>query len=154
PRVVADLGAASISLYSVVAAIVMGATSLYRELEQKTLFPILARPIRRAEYLVGKFAGTLLTLATFIALDAGSVLCILACYGGRSPFAVLGTVFAIAFGGGVLAWRIPPFRTFGPIAASALGLSLGIMLASGVPDDRRVVLASSLLAFLEIMIVC
>ena len=61
-RVVADLGAASISIYAIVVAVIIGATSLYRELEQKTIFPILARPIRRAEYVVGKYAGTLLTL--------------------------------------------------------------------------------------------
>ena len=48
-RVVSDLGAASISLYAIVVAIVLGATSLYRELELKTLFPILARPVSRAE---------------------------------------------------------------------------------------------------------
>ena len=54
-RVVADLGAASISIYAILAAIILGATSArHRELEQKTLFPILARPIGRAEYLVGK----------------------------------------------------------------------------------------------------
>src|SRR6185369_11798675 len=63
PRVVADLGAASISIYALAVAIIMGATSLYRELEMKTIFPILARPIRRAEYLLGKYLGTVLTLA-------------------------------------------------------------------------------------------
>src|SRR5689334_16160318 len=57
-RVVSDLGAASISIYGVVVAVVLGATSLYRELELKTVFPILARPIRRTEYLVGKYLGT------------------------------------------------------------------------------------------------
>src|SRR3954453_11398330 len=63
PRVVADLGAASISIYAIVVSVVIRATSPYRELEQKTIFPILVRPIFRAEYLVGKSAGTLITLA-------------------------------------------------------------------------------------------
>src|SRR5260221_5114409 len=53
-RVVSDLGAASISIYGIVVAIVLGATSLYRDLQLKTIFPIFARPIRRSEYLVGK----------------------------------------------------------------------------------------------------
>src|SRR5215475_7319854 len=53
PRVVSDLGAATISLFGVAVAVVITATSLYRELEQKTIFPILARPIRRGEYLAG-----------------------------------------------------------------------------------------------------
>ncbi len=77
PRVVADLGAASISLYALVVAIVIAATSLYRELEQKTIFPILARPISRAEYLLGKYLGTLLTHAVIIAADAAVVIFIL-----------------------------------------------------------------------------
>src|SRR5271166_1524759 len=51
-RVVSDLGSASISIFSIVVTIVIGSSSLHRELEQKTLFPILARPIRREEYLV------------------------------------------------------------------------------------------------------
>ena len=53
-RVVADIGAMSFSLYGVVVAIILGSTSLYRELEYKTIFPILSRPIRRWEYLVGQ----------------------------------------------------------------------------------------------------
>src|SRR5512143_3435109 len=52
-RVVSDLGAASVSLYGIIVAVVLGATSLYRELELKTLFPILARPVSRTEYLAG-----------------------------------------------------------------------------------------------------
>src|SRR4051812_34788435 len=56
-RVVSDLGAASVSLYSIIVAVVLGATSLYRELELKTLYPILARPVGRAEYLAGKYLG-------------------------------------------------------------------------------------------------
>ena len=42
------------------------ATSLYRELELKTIFPILSRPIRRWEYLVGKYVGTMVTVVVFV----------------------------------------------------------------------------------------
>src|SRR5260370_10953248 len=72
-RVVGDLGAASLSLYGVVVAIVLGSTSLYRELEYKTIFPILSRPIRRWEYLLGKYLGTLLTVAVFVAVHAAPI---------------------------------------------------------------------------------
>src|SRR5215467_11304628 len=54
-RVIADLGVSSTSFYAVLVAIVLGSTSLYRELELKTVFPILARPLRRHEYLLGKY---------------------------------------------------------------------------------------------------
>jgi Cu-processing system permease protein len=82
PRVVSNLGTASISLFSLVVAIVVGVTSLHRELEMKTIFPILARPLSRGEYVVGKFAGTLLVLAVFIAADAGAVLVLSGILGG------------------------------------------------------------------------
>src|SRR6185369_13985382 len=84
-RVVSDLGAASTSIFAIAVAIVIGATSLYRELELKTIFPILARPIRRGEYLVGKLVGTVLTLAVFVAANSGVLLFALSAMAGRSP---------------------------------------------------------------------
>ena len=152
-RVVADLGAASISIYGIVVAVVIGATSLYRELEQKTIFPILARPVRRAEYLVGKYAGTLLTVAVFIALDAAAVLLILARHGGRSWAAIGAAVALLVALPIVMAFYLPRWRTYLPIFWAAIALGAAALLASGAPDDRRVVLGASSLALMEIMIV-
>ncbi|RYE87660.1 MAG: hypothetical protein EOO75_14200, partial [Myxococcales bacterium] len=104
PRVVADLGAASISAYAVLVAVIIGGTSLYRELEQKTIYPILARPIRRSEYLVGKYLGTVLTLLVFIAFDAAAVLLIVATMGGRSPAVTVPVGLGTAAVLGVTAW--------------------------------------------------
>src|SRR4051812_19622129 len=87
-RVVANVGAASISLYAVLVAIVLGATSLHRELELKTIFPILTRQLRRHEYLIGKYFGMLATLAVFVAIDAAVVLGILAIEAGQKPWLV------------------------------------------------------------------
>jgi ABC-type transport system involved in multi-copper enzyme maturation permease subunit len=153
PRVVSDLGAASISLYSIAVAIVMGATSLYRELEQKTIFPVLARPTRRAEYLAGKYAGTVLTLVVFIAADAAVVLLILARHGGRSFAAVAGAAAAMLLSPLLVAWRWPNSRTYLPIPWALVSLAVAAVLASGAIDDRRVVLGASALALLEVMIV-
>jgi hypothetical protein len=153
PRVVADLGAASVSLYAVAVAIVIGATSLYRELEQKTIFPVLARPTRRAEYVAGKYVGTVLTLAVFIAFDAAVVLLILARHGGRSLGAVVAAALFLLATPLVIGWRSPRLRTYLPIPWALLSLAVAALLASGASDDRRVVLGASLLAFFEVMIV-
>ena len=157
PRVVSDLGAASISIFSLAVAIIIGATSLHRELEQKTIFPILARPIRRSEYLVGKYLGTLLTIAVFVMADAGLVLILSAGYGqGVSPFFVyklVGYTFGLLALVGVSAVRLRALRTYGPIPWAVGMLVLGVVLSDVAPDERRVVLASSLLTMLEIAIV-
>jgi ABC-type transport system involved in multi-copper enzyme maturation permease subunit len=152
-RVVSDLGAASISIFSVVVAIVIGATSLHRELEQKTLFPILARPIRRGEYLVGKYLGTLLTIAVFIMANAGLVLFLSAGLGGRSVNLLLGVSGALCVGLGAAAYRWPWARTFGPIPWALVFLIAGVFFASVAPAERRVVLGGSALALLEVAII-
>ena len=153
PRVVSDLGAASISLFSLAVTVIIGSTSLHRELEQKTLFPILARPIRRGEYLVGKYLGTLLTIAVFIMADAGLVLLLCAALGSRPLGQVVGVGLCSLAGLAVAAWRSPRTRTYGLIPWAALLLLAGVVLSSVSPDERRVVLAGSLLALLEVSIV-
>jgi Cu-processing system permease protein len=152
-RVVSDLGSASISIYGIIVAVVLGATSLYRELELKTIFPILARPIRRSEYLVGKYLGTVLTLGVFIAANSGALLLALSADAGRpvaGPLAVatVGTLLAAA-----LAWRSVRWRTFLPIPWALAILLAGAWFAASAPDDRRVVLGSALLTFSEVALV-
>lgn len=153
PRVVSDLGAASISIFSIAVAVVIGATSLYRELEQKTIFPILARPISRGEYLVGKYLGTLLTIAVFILADSGLVLLISASLAGRPLGLVLAPAALSIAALAAAAWKWPAARTFGPIPWAAAFCALGALLAAAAPDERRVVLGSSALAFIEVGII-
>lgn len=152
-RVVSDLGAASISIYGIVVAVVLGATSLYRELELKTIFPILARPIRRSEYLVGKFLGTVLTLAVFIAANSGTLLLALGIESGRPAAGPLGIALGATLVAGVLAFRRPRARTYLPIPWALLILIAGAYFAGSAPDDRRVVLGSALLTLSEVALV-
>ncbi|MFO7178556.1 MAG: ABC transporter permease subunit [Pseudomonadota bacterium] len=152
-RVVSDLGAASISIYAILVAIVLAATSLYRELELKTLFPILARPIRRSEYLVGKYLGTLLTLVVFVAANTGALLLAVAEMAGRSALLCagvgLGSVAVLA----AAAVLLPRVRTALPIPWSLSVLALGLALSSGAPDDQRVLFGSALLTLLEVGVI-
>ncbi|NUP14386.1 MAG: ABC transporter permease subunit [Polyangiaceae bacterium] len=153
PRVVSDLGAASISIFGIAVAIVIGATSLYRELEQKTIFPILARPIGRGEYVVGKYLGLMLTLGVFIAADSGLVLCLCSVISGASAGLVLGVGVGLAVVLGALAYKFAWFRTFGFIPWAIAFLVAGAVLAGNAPDERRLVLTSAFLSFLEIGII-
>jgi ABC-type transport system involved in multi-copper enzyme maturation permease subunit len=152
-RVISDLGAASISVYGIVVAVVLGATSLYRELELKTIFPILARPIRRSEYLVGKFLGTVVTLAVFIAANSGVLLLALGVEAGRPIAAPVATAAGITLVAAVLAFRLARARTYLPIPWAFLLLLTGAYFAAGAPDDRRVVLGSALLTLSEVALV-
>lgn len=152
-RVVSDLGAASLSIYSVVVAIVLGATSLHRELELKTLFPILARPIHRAEYLVGKYLGALFTLAVFIAVNAAVLLLSLSMVASERYLVPAGIIAGLAGVSAAVARQIPRARTVVPAVAAMLLLVIALPLAGGAPDDRRVIVTASLLSLAEVAVI-
>lgn len=67
-RIVLDIGLASISLFSVVMAVFLGSSLLYKEIERKTLYVILPKPIQRHEFLLGKYFGIALTVFVFVAI--------------------------------------------------------------------------------------
>jgi hypothetical protein len=151
--VVSDLGAASISLYGIIVAVVLGASSLYQELQLKTLFPILARPLRRWEYLVGKYLGTWLTLLVFIATNCGALLLALATSVGRSWMLTLGSAAAVIGVALLAGWKLPRARVYIPIFVALAWCAFGFLLADVVPDDRRVLISSATLTLLEVGIV-
>lgn len=152
-RVLSDLGVAFLSTFGVVVAIVLGATSLYREIDLKTIYPILARPISRGHYLVGKFFGAVFTLLVFMTGNAGLLLwCLAGLHGGQGT-SVLGLVVVGLVGGSVLAWRVPAVRTYLPALASAYMLVTGYLVASHVVDERHLVLMSCALSVCEVCIV-
>ena len=152
-RVVSDLGALFISLFGIITAVVLAASSLYREVELKTLFPILTRPIRRGEYLVGKFLGTVLTLAVFIAANAGALFFALGNLAGQHLALVLGVGVGGTAALGFLAYWLPRWRVYVPIVWAVFLLGVGWVLAAGAPDDRRVLGGLALLALLEVCVV-
>jgi len=152
-RVIADVGAASISLFAVFAAIILGATSLHREIEYKTLFPILTRPVRRHEYLVGKYLGIVATLTVFVLLDGAAVLLLLALQAGAPPSKV-----GVAFGALVAALvvalvRAKRTRVFVLLPWAVAAAVVAVVLAAPATDERRLVVASSVLTISEVAIV-
>jgi ABC-type transport system involved in multi-copper enzyme maturation permease subunit len=60
--VIVNLGLSAISIFGIIMAIFIGVGLVHKEMEKRTLYSLLAKPIRRWEFLVGKFAGLLLTL--------------------------------------------------------------------------------------------
>lgn len=152
-RVVADLGAASMSLYGVLVAIVLGSTSLYRELEYKTIFPILSRPIRRWEYLLGKYLGALLTVGVFIAVQAAEVLALLAMEAGQSPWKVGAVAVSMLGVLGVLLLFARHARVFVAIPWALAAAVSAWFVAAPAFEERLLVTASASLALCEVSIV-
>jgi len=61
--VVINLGLTAVSLFGVVIAIFIGIGLVSKEIEKRTLYTVLSRPVRRWEFIIGKFFGLAGTLA-------------------------------------------------------------------------------------------
>src|SRR2546428_13077662 len=79
--VVINLGLTAVSLFGVVIAIFIGIGLVSKEIEKRTLYTVLSRPVRRWEFIIGKFfglAGTLVVNTFFMAIG---------CFGAMLYFA-------------------------------------------------------------------
>src|SRR6201998_2898008 len=75
--VVVNLGLTAVSLFGVVIAIFIGIGLVSKEIEKRTLYTVLSRPVRRWEFIVGKYfglAGTLVVNAFFMAIGVFAAL--------------------------------------------------------------------------------
>ncbi len=66
--IVVNVGLTSISIFGVVIAILVGIGLVSKEIEKRTLYTILCRPVRRWEFIVGKYLGLIFTLGVNTAL--------------------------------------------------------------------------------------
>lgn len=61
-KIIKDVGLASLSFFGVLMAILMGTGLVYKEIDKKTIYTLLSKPVRRYQFLLGKFFGLILTL--------------------------------------------------------------------------------------------
>ncbi len=61
-RILQDIGIASIRLFSVAIAIFVGVSLIHKEVERRTVYTILSKPLSRAEFLLGKYFGLVLII--------------------------------------------------------------------------------------------
>lgn len=66
--ILVNVGLTSISIFGVIIAIFIGIGLVSKEIERKTLYTILSRPVRRWEFIAGKYCGLVMTLVVNAAL--------------------------------------------------------------------------------------
>ncbi len=98
-RVLLDFGLAFIELVGLAGALYGATTMVLRELETKTIYLVLTRPVTRGQYLAGRFAGLMLSTAVSLALMCALHLAILFWKGwlwqGTYALAMLGAYLKI-----------------------------------------------------------
>ena len=83
-KIIKDIGLASIDLFGVLIAIFVGVGLISKEIEKRTIYTIIAKPVHRYQFLLGRFAGLVFTMwvNTAVMLVA---FCVILVVGGSSP---------------------------------------------------------------------
>ena len=67
-KIVTDMGLAAINLIGVIIAIFVGIGLVSKEIERRTIYTIMARPVSRTQFVLGKYAGLTVTLTVNIVI--------------------------------------------------------------------------------------
>jgi ABC-type transport system involved in multi-copper enzyme maturation permease subunit len=66
-KIIKDLGLAAVSLFGLLIAVFIGIGLVSKEVERKSVYGLLTKPVTRPQFVLGKFCGLVLTLAVNIA---------------------------------------------------------------------------------------
>jgi ABC-type transport system involved in multi-copper enzyme maturation permease subunit len=67
-KIIKDLGLAAIAIFGLFIAIFIGIGLVSKEIERRSIYSLLAKPISRRQFIIGKYAGLVLTLAVNVAV--------------------------------------------------------------------------------------
>jgi Cu-processing system permease protein len=137
--VIINLGLSAISIIGLIMSIFIGVGLVYKEIEKRTLYSLLAKPIRRWEFLVGKYAGLLLTLVVntaLMTLGLGAALFYVSRHFGRSDVSILVAIYFILLELGMVTALALLFSCFSSPLLSTL-FTLGIYVTGVFAQDIR-----------------
>ncbi|HEX4914873.1 MAG TPA: ABC transporter permease [Vicinamibacterales bacterium] len=67
-KIIKDLGLAAIAMFGLLIAVFIGIGLVSKEVERKSVYGLLTKPVTRPQFILGKYAGLMLTLAVNIAV--------------------------------------------------------------------------------------
>ncbi|MBL7647890.1 MAG: ABC transporter permease subunit [Candidatus Hydrogenedentes bacterium] len=124
-KIVKDIALASTSVFGVLIAIFVGTSLIYKEIDKRTLYTILAQPMHRYEFIVGKYLGLIALLAvTTVIMAVVSSLYILLLGG------TLHTTFFLAIL--LIYWKLMLITAFAVLMSAMTSPILGAIIVFSV----------------------
>ncbi|MBI4475190.1 MAG: ABC transporter permease subunit [Acidobacteria bacterium] len=122
-RVIIDIGLSSISIFGTLIAIFIGIQLVYKELERRSIYALLSKPVERWEFILGKYLGLLITLFVNVGIMMAGLILTLLYHGGIALEGYLGLLPAVCltlFSLAVTTALALVFSTFSTPALSAV----------------------------------
>ncbi len=93
-KIIKDVGLSAISVFGLLTAVFVGVSLVFKEIERRTVYTLLANPIARWHFVTGKYAGLVAVLALNTALMT-VVLSVVLVIRGENPLELLPAVILI-----------------------------------------------------------
>jgi ABC-type transport system involved in multi-copper enzyme maturation permease subunit len=124
-KIVRDISLAAVSVFGVLIAIFVGTNLVYKEIDKRTIYTIVCRPIHRYEFILGKFLG----LAALLAVVTGVMTAAAASY-----VYVLGGSVSLAFFEAALLiyWQLLLLTAMAVLLSSLTSPILGALIVFSV----------------------
>jgi len=127
-RILVDVGLFALWFFSNVVAIFVGVTMVFMELERKTVYTVLSKPVHRPVYFVGKFVGVGTLLLVQVAFMATTLTTLMAVRGDPVPSALFAAYWLILMESLIVAAVALFFSSFStPYVSGFLTLGLWVV---------------------------
>ena len=94
-KIIKDMGLASISFFTALIAIFLGGESISKEIENKTIYTILSKPVNRISFILGNFLGIIWISLSSLLITGLTLFILLYFKGDIMGIAILKTLFFI-----------------------------------------------------------
>ena len=79
-KIILDLSLAAMSVFGLLIAIFVGIGLVHKEIQRRTVYMLLAKPISRRNFVIGKYLGLMLVIALNVAIMTAALLVLMAFY--------------------------------------------------------------------------
>ena len=126
-RITIDVGLSSISIFGVMMSIFLGIGLVSKEIEKKTIYTLIAKPMPRYLFILGRFSGLMLTIGiNTLVMAAAFTLSLWYIHGGGGwplNWSIVQAIFLIYLEFGIIIAAAMLFSTFStPILSSIFTL--------------------------------
>ena len=119
-KIVTDVGLAAEAFFAVLIAVVVGIGLVHKEVDKRTIYAVLAKPVPRWLFIVGKYLGLMAVLIVAVALMSVFYLGIVWWKGGVMPFHLVPALFLSVLEVSVVTAVAIVFSSFAPPIEAAI----------------------------------
>jgi len=146
-----DISLSLTSLFGVVLAVVLSVNQLPGEIESRTIYNILSKPVSRLQYLLGKYLGVLLDLAIILLIMGFEVLILISARADAFMPVIFQGVFAVFLECAIIAAFCFFLSTFATVPVNVFATILFYLLCHVKTDFLHRALVEGTNGFVKVL---